>query len=79
MTERYFVLLGSEDGEPSFHQKTLTEVLQLLLGDEGEDNGYTAVKDLPDDLQNFGGDEMVIIKGEIIVPKPKKVVTEYDL
>ena len=76
----YFVIFGSEDGGCSIRQMTHDEVLALFKPNEYGDylRGCRALlKELPEDICNFT--DMVIIKGKIVVPKTKTVVTEYEL
>jgi hypothetical protein len=51
------------------------EQLEQKLKEEWED--YTFLNSAPGDLMNFPSKSVLIVKGEIIVPKPKKVVTEW--
>jgi hypothetical protein len=85
MKDEYFVLFGSDDGEPSLHQMSKKEILELFNPNRDGEYEYghrTALAQLPEDLDlqgNFGDDSMIIIKGEIVVPKSIKVVTQYEL
>ena len=76
----YFVIVGSEDGGCSCKKMTKEQVLKVLTPDEYGDLYYgkrEVLKELPTQIDNFV--DMVIIKGEIVVPKVKEVVKEYEL
>ncbi len=80
MADKYYVIISSEDGEPSVKEMTKEQVLKMFVPNEYGDYYYgkrEALSELPGDISNFDG--VVIIKGEIVVPKPRKVVTEYEL
>ncbi len=82
--EKYYVLHRGCD-EPSFEEMSKEELLKRLGShyygdhqilerlDEVRSDGSRTI-----DLECMCG-EMIIIKGEIVVPKPKEVVIEYEL
>lgn len=81
----YFVLYLSEDGEVHLSRMSKGEILRDMTPD---DDGYAemlAEDILSDaDLKNFndlhGGKRgYIIIKGEIVTPTIKKVVTTFEL
>lgn len=76
--EKYIVLHRCEDevhitvGSASGLKK------DLAAG--GQFEGYEFIKDPGRlDLENFPSRSALIIKGEVVVPKAKKVVTEYEV
>ncbi len=84
MADKYFVILGSPDGGCRIQELTRNELLEGMKTYDDPDElgmrrfGNRRVLDrLPADVDNF--DDMVIIKGEIVVPRPKQTVTEYEL
>ena len=81
----YFVIHTSEDGEVYLSRMGKAEILKDMTPDE---SGFTELcadavlsdADISDfyDLQSKGG-SYIIIKGEIVTPTPKKVVTTFEL
>lgn len=74
----YFVISNS-DGDTHINPMSKDELLKNLKenywGDECEVRG-----ELPRESDtNYWGDSIVIIKGEVVAPTPKKVVEEYDI
>ena len=76
MPESYFIIAGSEDGGCHMERVSKEECLQRISGDY-YGSRRKILNRLPEDICNFT--DLVIIKGEIIVPKPKTVVTEYEI
>lgn len=78
MAEKYYVISGSEDGDIGIFEYTEKELLKFL----NEDSDF-----LPDIIATLKGNEdprywsdsMLIIKGEIKVPKPKKTVESWEI
>jgi hypothetical protein len=84
MAETYFVILGGKDGDIYIRQMTQKELLDGMKPyNDPKEPGMQAFGDckildkLPTDLYNFS--DMVIIKGHVVVPKPKQVIMEYTL
>lgn len=76
MSESYFVIYHGQ-GEPSVRQYTKEELLEVV-----RDEHYGAVdylSSLSENQINYWGDNCMIIKGSIVTPKTKQVVTEYDV
>lgn len=78
----YFVITGG-DGE-AFAEKVTEEVLLKRITPDGNGNTYYGknpkyLEKLPDVLGHLDTDEVVIIKGEVVVPKPVVTVTQYTL
>jgi hypothetical protein len=75
--EKYFVIGMSEDGDP-FHYIMSKEELEEFLEENEQD--FMSEKDLEDHSDsNYWNDSILIIKGEIVIPKPIEVVTKYKL
>lgn len=80
----YIVVTASEDGDiriKKYIQKELTE----FINDEEEGNFDTddfvtgkMVETNPDPMY-WGGNSILIIKGKIVVPKPVKIVSAYEV
>jgi len=76
----YFLIYGSEDGTQILEYEDEEKLKAALL-----DHGFTEFratfgKDYRERDPNYWGeDNCLIIKGEIIVPKPKKVVQDWEL
>lgn len=71
----YFLIHGSEDGTQIIELKDISglkeygiQKFRKALHDKG---GYF-------DSNYWAEDEGIVIKGEIVVPKPKKVVEEWE-
>lgn len=73
---KYFVLYPSEDG------CTVTELTESELKKRLNEDYYSGREFLdktPKDNHNYWGNSILIIKGEIVVPKPIQTVTEYEV
>lgn len=79
MGDSYFVLRGTEDGV-RVSQYTKQE-LEAYLNDPDirEDCRPIALSQVPYSLMETRENEVVIIKGEVVVPKQVQVVTKYDV
>ncbi len=79
MADKYFVIQGDEDGGCRIEEMTKEQLLKAMTPNQyGERQVYGEILScLPEDICNFS--DVVIIKGEIVVPRPKKTVVEYDL
>ena len=81
MKQMYIVIRCSENGDVTveqYNKKDLTE----LINDQEEENfdTHNFMKKITDkDPQYWGPDNILIIKGEIIVPKPVKVIEQYQV
>jgi hypothetical protein len=76
----YFVIHNSEDGEASVHQMGAEELQNKLKADYwGTGKRFLSSDDTFSCDPNYWGGKLLIIKGEIIVPKPKQTVTEYEV
>lgn len=82
MAAKYYVISGSEGGHIGIYEYTEKELLKFLneyLADAEADgfplNVLTTLKNHNDPM--YWGDSMLIIKGEIKVPKPEKTVKSW--
>ena len=76
--ETYFVIHCSEDGDVSVNHYTKDELLEALEGEDyGADIGFHDSLERHD--PQYWGRKILIIKGSIVVPKPKKVIESYDI
>lgn len=77
----YFIITGSEDGGCRVCQVSRDELIRRLTPDENGESFYgnwKIAKQIPkvfDDSLN----EIVIIKGELVVPKEVSVVKKYEI
>jgi hypothetical protein len=78
MTEKYYIITQNEDGEASVNVLS-KEQIEKVLGD-GDFNEFNIVNNVPHYYIENWGNNMIIIKGEIVVPKPiKQVVTKWEI
>ena len=80
MKKEYFVISNS-DGDTTIDNMTKDELIEKLGGD-GESNYWGAesfIDNLKDSDTNYWGNSILIIKGEMIVPKEKKTVVSYEV
>lgn len=72
----YFLIHCSEDGDISVKQYSKDELLRLL---KDEDYGFIEFFDkMPKDSPVYW-EKVLIIKGEIMCPKPIEVVKQYEI
>jgi hypothetical protein len=77
MTEQYYVISQNDDGEASVNVLTKEQLNQRLS--ENEYRNYDCVSKVPKGYIEEWGKNMVIIKGELVVPKPIKQVTKWEI
>ena len=79
MTQMYMVISNGE-GDTSVRVFTEEELKHALAVNYWGDVGFVDINDLKDDPDtNYWCDKILIIKGEIVLPKPIEVVTAYQL
>lgn len=88
MSGKYFVVLCSDDGT-SITELDIETLRERITPDPGNENmNYYGKNGFLETVPEFDSgyfypnelvDKLLIIKGEIVVPKPKKVVETYDL
>lgn len=78
MKDIYFVILNSE-GDTTV-EALEKEELEERLSEGGYYGNIGFIEDMIVDTDtNYWGGKMLIIKGEIAVPKPKKIVEAWEL
>ena len=76
--ETYFVVRVSEDGDVSISDyESLDDIAKEYVEDYEDEELPECRDDIGDDLMEWG-DKILIIKGHIVVPKTKKVVTAWE-
>lgn len=71
---QYFVISNS-DGDVSVRQINKEELVRQLQ----EDMRTGFLPCIEDQDPNYWGDNMLIIKGEIVVPRPKEIIQSFDI
>lgn len=71
----YFLIECDEDGEISVCKYKKEELLDLI----NDNDDMVFMSEIIDSDPNYWGNKCLIIEGEIILPKPKTVVKEYDI
>jgi hypothetical protein len=74
--EKYFVIHNG-DGDTTVREYTKEELISDIV--EGAWGDAVVLENIPSDDTNYWGGDILIIKGEIVTPKEKKVVVEYEL
>ena len=78
MSESYFLVTCSEDGDISISQYSKEELLtKLAAGDHGKLDFLGKLTD--GDPMNWKNDKCLLIKGDIAVPYPKTTTVAYDV
>ena len=84
MAEQYFIIHNS-DGDTSVKPTTKEQFLKDIADGDYDlpISGVTFIEDL-DDVENLDTNywpenSYLIIKGKIVTPKPKEIVTEYEI
>lgn len=77
MSQSYFLITTTEDGI-RIRQTTKEQVAKEMADGECEIADFA--KEIPKDADpNYWGCKAVLIKGEIVVPREKTVVTEIEV
>jgi hypothetical protein len=77
MNKKYLILSRCED-EVGYDVVTKSELNKKLQS--GEYEGYTFLDGTEKiDLEYFPSKSVLIMAGEFVIPKPKKVVTEWEV
>ena len=76
----YFLITANEDGETTVAQiRDIDAFLKELVDGEHGDPGFIdGHKPWPADPANWKG-AMMLIRGELVTPKPVEVVTKYKI
>lgn len=72
-----YIVVSNSDGDLRFEQVEKEELLERVA-----DNYYGTkefVMNLKESDPNYWGDKIMIIKGEVVVPKPKKIIDSFDI
>lgn len=73
--DKYFMIYNF-DGDTmvkTYDKATLQQEI------DNECNDYDFLSKIPDDDTNYWDEKVLIIKGQIVVPKPVQTVTKYEL
>ena len=73
----YFVITC--DGGPRITQETRASLLERLDPREHDLVATKAMSFISDGDLNYWGETFVIIKGEIVTPKAKEIVTRFEI
>ena len=76
MEEKYFVIHNGE-GDTTVREYTKEQLLAEI-----EENAWgdaIPIEKIVDADTNYWGGDILIIKGKIVTPKPKEVVTKYEV
>lgn len=73
---KYFVIRNSH-GDTCVYECTKEELREALREKDYGDSGFINKIQNPD--TNYWGDNILIVKGEIVSPKPVQVATEFDI
>lgn len=84
MKEQYFVICNG-DGDTSIDMMSKKELLVRLKPEEDEDEYFCDygkvgfLENIKNDDPNYWGDNILIIKGKIIIPKVKEKIICYNV
>lgn len=73
----YFVIQCSEDGDVSVIEYEKDELLSLINAEDCGDGSFFDT--MPESDLQYWKNKTLIIKGDIVSPKPVKVVKEYEI
>jgi len=81
---KYFVLHSSEDGTSMSifnYEELIKEVLNTDDGEAyfGTSKTMTEEEAKKDGMEYWPSDKILIIKGKVVIPKPIKVVKEFEV
>jgi len=78
----YFVISNS-DGDTSIHSMSKDELLKDITPDKDGCTAFGGLVEFLDNLDetdtNYWGNKVLIIKGEIVVPEPEKLIATYNV
>lgn len=73
-----YIVINNSDGD-TFVKSYSKEELLAILNDE-DWNSYGKMSEIPDHADtNYWGDNIIIIKGEVVVPTAVTTVTEFNI
>ena len=77
MEDNYFIISNS-DGDTTITEMNKTELLEAI--EENDWGVKLCLGDIPENRDtNYWGDSILIIKGKVVTPEPKQVITSYDI
>jgi hypothetical protein len=76
---KYFLIHVSEDGDIYLSEYTAEQLEKMLNGPDPEYRIEDFLDKVPDRNLAYWGGRAILIKGEIVVPKAKEVVTKVTL
>jgi len=76
MNETYFVIYNS-DGETTVSELTKEQLLKAIQENHWGHMGILG--SCPSEDTNYWGENILIIKGKVVTPQPKEVITKYDV
>lgn len=78
MEDKYFIICNS-DGDTTVTEMSKTELLEAIEENYWGDRVY--LYNIPENRRdtNYWGESILIIKGKIVTPEPKQVITSYDI
>lgn len=78
----YFIISNS-DGNTTVEQVDKNTLLERIQPEEGEECCYYGrvgfLNEINEGDTDYWGDNILIIKGEIVTPKPKKVIETFEV
>ena len=78
----YFIIHNGEE-DTTVEEVTKEVLLERITPEEGEECNYYGnggfLSSIPKNDTNYWGDNILIIKGEIVVPEKKEVVTAFKI
>lgn len=84
MAESMYFIVHNSEGDTTVSRVTESELRKRLKIEDGAHwyghGGFMSIEDLADrgGDTNYWKDDLLIIKGEVMVPQPKEVVTEWE-
>jgi len=78
--EKMYFIIQNSDGDTTVQQVPKEELARRLTPDKNGDNSYGSdgfLEEIKEDDTNYWGENILIIKGDIVSPKPKDVVKSY--
>ena len=74
-----YYIIHNSDGDTTVEQVTREELLERINENYYGADGYISSLKGMDLDTNYWGENVLIIKGEIVTPEPEKVVTQYNI
>jgi len=76
--EKYYIINNS-DGDTTVSEVTKEELLKRINPEDPYYGDKRFLQKISKNDTNYWGDNILIIKGNIITPKPKEKVVTYDI